>query len=121
MEDQPSARRMARYFLEEVDWEVLERPLDRRLLSQPEPAAKSNSGTIFGFPRAYVLAAGFAMVLVLLLIAYFALGSSTTPTTPSVSDDTRNIPAASHLSTGRHGRGKGQGFRNDSGRHGPSE
>eukprot|EP00316_Scyphosphaera_apsteinii_P017128 CAMPEP_0119308862 /NCGR_PEP_ID=MMETSP1333-20130426/12813_1 /TAXON_ID=418940 /ORGANISM="Scyphosphaera apsteinii, Strain RCC1455" /LENGTH=185 /DNA_ID=CAMNT_0007312731 /DNA_START=23 /DNA_END=580 /DNA_ORIENTATION=+ len=114
LEDQPTPRRMARYFLEEVDWEVLEQPLDRRLLSPPAPKTKSSSVLLLGFPRNFVLAIGVVVLIVLLVILFLVFSSSAPSATPQV----QNVPPGTHHGgQGRHGggRGKGLGFRNDSG------
>merc|ERR1712137_399030 len=72
LEEHPQPRRLARYLLENVDYEILEQPLSSGLLAGPsEPVAKDSPGLIAGFPRHYVFAAALVIVLIVLLLVFF--------------------------------------------------
>ena len=84
LEDHPSARRLARYLLENIDYDVLEQPLSFELLAEmeePKPAA----ALIMGYSRNTVLAGVAALVLVLCVLAFVLLGGgSSSQASPAV-------------------------------------
>jgi hypothetical protein len=119
LEDHPQVRRMARYLLENVDYEVLDTPLPPELLSMKATAIKSTSGSgtaVGGVPRHLVIYGGVALaVLAIFLVLYFVLGSG------GVADDGTAKPH--HEGGHRHsgggsggggGGGRGRAWRNQS-------
>lgn len=119
VEDHPQPRRMARYLLENVDYDVLEAPLPAALLAEaPTTGGPAKGGLIggtgsdavlLGYPRHLVIAA--AATLLLLLLACIALYLTT-------GRETADAGAARHRHHGEGfvagGRGKGAGWRNRS-------
>ena len=77
LEDHPSARRLARYLLENVEYEILEAPLNPKLLAEMEETPAASGGAlIMGLPRNVVLGGAVALVLILCLLAFFMLSGS---------------------------------------------
>lgn len=110
LEDHPQPRRMARYLLENVEYDVLEVPLASPLLAEfsPDDVKKPDAPLIAGIPRQYILAAVAALVLVLIFLAFFF-------STGAPAEESLAAPKHDHT-MGRHGgRGKGGGWRNGSG------
>ena len=117
IEDHPQPRRMARYLLENVDVEILEKPLSAALVkSKPAvsvTAIKTIGGDdgdvamLFGYPRNLVL----ALIVVLLLMAGaigFVVMSSSGGGAPV------HAGGGGGGRGGGLGRGKGKGWRNGS-------
>jgi hypothetical protein len=80
IEDQPQPRRMARYLLENVEYEILDAPLSTELLSsKPVVSSKGGAGgeSIAGLPRNAVLAIAALLVLLFFVALYFALATPT--------------------------------------------
>jgi len=83
LEEHPQPRRMARYLLENVDYdEVLSKPLEGALLSgakvnvvavKPAGGGGGGGGTILGMPRNVVLGAALVLLLLLICVAVFYL------------------------------------------------
>ena len=73
VEDHPQPRRMARYLLENVDYEILEKPLSSALVkSKPTVTVKSagEGAMLFGYPRNLVLALALVLLLMIGAIAF---------------------------------------------------
>ena len=102
LEDHPQVRRMARYLLENVDYEVLEAPLSNDLLSSKKPAAKSAAGgggaLLFGFPRPAVIGAALLLLVIICALVFFLSGAST----PSL--ESKHGAPHVHAAGGRGGR-----------------
>ena len=81
IEDQPQPRRMARYLLENVEYEILDAPLSTELLSSKPVVSSKGSGaggeSIAGLPRNAVLAIAALLVLLFFVALYFALATPT--------------------------------------------
>ena len=72
VEDHPQPRRMARYLLENVDYDTLAAPLSSELIAaKPVVAAssKGSSDTIMGVPRNTVMIVVFVVVLLIIVAA----------------------------------------------------
>ena len=112
LDEHPQPRRLARYLLENIEYDVLEAPLASGLLDEFSPdAAKPKTGLIAGLPRHYALAGMAVLLLVLIcVVIFFTMGQ------PSSESEAQMLPKHDH-SLGRHGggRGKGAGWRNGSG------
>ena len=86
IEDHPQPRRMARYLLENVESDLLEKPIPSELLKLKAAvsvtAIKSAGGAdgdgplLFGYPRNLVLALALVLVLMLGAIGYIVMSSS---------------------------------------------
>ena len=111
IDDHPQPRRMARYLLENIDIEILEKPLSADLVkSKPAvsvTAIKSTGGggdeaMIFGYPRNLVIALIVVLLLMAGAIGFVVMKSS-------------GGGAPIHVGGGGGGRGgKGKGWRNRS-------
>ncbi|KAL1503300.1 hypothetical protein AB1Y20_011352 [Prymnesium parvum] len=101
VEDHPSARRLARYLLETVEYDILAAPLNPKLLKDmPLPSAGASSGLVMGYPRNVVVALAVAAVLLLCILAFFLLGGSAAPS-----------PSVPEAAAGKHSRASlGKGF-----------
>eukprot|EP00310_Coccolithus_braarudii_P014182 CAMPEP_0183352262 /NCGR_PEP_ID=MMETSP0164_2-20130417/28852_1 /TAXON_ID=221442 /ORGANISM="Coccolithus pelagicus ssp braarudi, Strain PLY182g" /LENGTH=182 /DNA_ID=CAMNT_0025524655 /DNA_START=54 /DNA_END=602 /DNA_ORIENTATION=+ len=108
VEEHPQVRRMARYLLENVDYDILEKKLSQEVL---KPAGKAMStGGGLGERGIYFYGAVVLAVLVIALLLFFMLGGSSTPIDTGTVVD---AAAAGHHAAGRGGRG-GRGWRNGS-------
>eukprot|EP00322_Chrysochromulina_rotalis_P025011 CAMPEP_0115859402 /NCGR_PEP_ID=MMETSP0287-20121206/16597_1 /TAXON_ID=412157 /ORGANISM="Chrysochromulina rotalis, Strain UIO044" /LENGTH=169 /DNA_ID=CAMNT_0003313701 /DNA_START=53 /DNA_END=559 /DNA_ORIENTATION=- len=100
IEDHPQPRRMARYLLENVEYDILEKPLSAELIaSKPQVVSTVGGGdgaTVFGLPRNIALGIAALLVLLFVVALYFAL------TPPSAGVDA--MPTHAH-----HGGGGGGG------------
>ena len=115
IEDHPQPRRMARYLLENVEYEILEKALDPKLLSS-KPAVEvtaiksagggSGGAMLFGYPRNLVL--GLAAILILMVLA---IGMVLQAGGGSASSN--HVPLGGGGGGGRRGGGRG-GRRNGS-------
>jgi len=83
IEDHPQPRRMARYLLENVEYEILEKSLSSALIqskpSVPNTAIKTVSGDgalLFGYPRKLVIALAAVLLLMVLAITAIVVMSS---------------------------------------------
>ena len=72
LEDHPQVRRMARYLLENVDYEILEAPLSPELM-QMKPKAQSKAVAVAG-NRNVIYGALVAVVLLICVALYVGLG-----------------------------------------------
>ena len=109
VEDHPQPRRMARYLLENVEYEILEKPLSEALVkSKPKVdviAIKTAAGDgplLFGYPRNLVLALLLVVVLMMCAIGYVVMSSS--------SSSSAGVAAAAPMGGGGGG-GGGRGGR----------
>ena len=116
IEDHPQPRRMARYLLENVEYDILEKKLSADLIrSKPAVSTvstKSGSGdaaTLFGYPRMLVLALAVVLALMLLAVGYLATTMMAPPSGPTVDQ------VSGGYGGGGGGRGGGRGGRG--GRH----
>jgi len=110
LEDHPSARRLARYLLENVDYDVLEAPLSSKLLAEMEEPKKAGGGgaLLFGLPRPVVLGGLIVLLLALCALAYFAIQGGASSPSPALEG-----AGGKHSTHGHGGKGFG-GKRNGS-------
>lgn len=102
LEEYPQVRRMARYLLENVDYEILEKPLSNELLKPVGKSSTPSSGRGVVF-----YAAVLAVVVVLLMLIFMVSGSSKPQPAIKAAE-----AAIGHVRSGRGG--KGRGWRNGS-------
>ena len=109
LEEQPTPRRMARYLLEMVEWEVLEAPLSSALLAEPKDLEAGGSSApshalaayptqlIMGFPRKVCMCAAAAVVCTLGVFALALLLNGAPPSARSAAQSLTKGAATQHL------------------------
>jgi len=110
VEDHPQPRRMARYLLENVEYEILEKPLSEALVkSKPKvdvigiKSAGGDGAMLFGYPRNLVLALMLVVILMVCAIGYVMMSSSSSAAAAAGG-------AMAHGGGGRGGRKGGRRF-----------
>lgn len=109
LEEHPQPRRLARYLLENVDYDTLATPLSPSLLSGAKVNVVSvkpaGDGALFGLPRNVVLGAAAVVLLLLICVAvFYFFGMASGGVSAAAATD-----AAAHHGGGRGGRGGGGG------------
>ena len=118
LEDHPQVRRMARYLLENVDYEILEAPLEAAVLKMNVKGASTSGGSSMAGGSRTLLYVGLVALVVLACVAmlYLLSGDATKPHhlhAPGGGGGGGGGGGSGGGGGGRGGRG-GRGWRNDS-------
>ena len=114
LEDHPQVRRMARYLLENVEWETLEAPLSPELLQmkgKSSSASRTGGTVVAGLPR-HVLYGGLVFAVLLICVVLFVMLGGGGGGAAAAKPAHEHVMSHPHAS-GRGGRA-GRGWRNGS-------
>jgi hypothetical protein len=105
LEDHPQPRRLARYLLENVDFEVLEPPLPAALLREPASVPRvieADHGKIAGIDRRLVIAGLFLVSVLLALAIMWILSKGGAAEATAAATDVAIADAAHERTGGQH-------------------